>query len=136
MANGEYNTPIETRLVSLDEFKQYSGYDLEEMLGEGALPFVRRTEVRLESFLNARLFQKVDKIYPSFGNEQKQCYKYALMEQMIYIIVNGDISVDAGYDIDSMKLIANEAKLKKVIAPNAVEQLMNCGIWTLKVALS
>lgn len=128
-----YNTPVQNKYVSLDEFKQYSGYDLEQMLGEGAIPFVNRTEIRLEAFLEARLFQKVSQLYPTFSDYQKVCYKYAIMEQMIYIIVNGDISVDAGYDIDSLKLINNEQKLKKVIAPNAIDQLMNCGLWTLKM---
>lgn len=124
---------IQTKYVTLDEFKQYSGIDLQQRLGDGALPFLTRIETRTAAFLNARLFQNIDEYYPTFSDFQKSCYKTALIEQAMYVLRNGDISLDSGYDQEGMKMLSNAEMNTKIMCENAKEQLMICGIWTHKM---
>ena len=56
----QFNIPLNTRFITLDDFKLYSGIDLEvEMRSDGnpsrtAEAFLLRTITRLESYLTAR----------------------------------------------------------------------------------
>ena len=119
------NLPLKSRLPSKGEFKVYSSYDLDELFGSQADSFMFRTAVRMESFLNARLFMDMDSLWKTMTNHQKAEYKYALMEQMIYVIVRGDYSVVGNDD--------GNIDVRKIIAPEAKQHLMNCGIWSTKV---
>lgn len=119
------NLPLKSRLPSKGEFKVYSSYDLDELFGEQADSFMYRTAVRFESFINARLFMKMDLVWKQFTDFQKAEYKYALMEQMIYTIVRGDYAVVGNDD--------GNVDIRKIIAPEAKQHLMNCGIWSTKL---
>ena len=123
------NLPLKNRLPSKGEFKVYSGYDLDEIMGEQADSFMYRVAVRFESFLNARLFVDIDHKYPSFSDHQKACYKYAIMEQMIWVIINGDSTTVA---TSNEKNLSPDEIIHKAIAPEAIQQLMNAGVWSKK----
>lgn len=123
-----YNTPIQTKYVSLDEFKTFSGIDLEDALGDGASAFVNRTEVRMNTFVNCFGGQNVDVTFPNLSDYQKQEYKYALIEQMIYVLRNGEIGVQSGYDQANLKTENSFILMAKSIAPYARQHLINCGL--------
>lgn len=125
---------LKTKYITIDNLNDYAGVNLIEELGskEKASAFLNRLEIRMNSFLNARLFQNVDFLYGKFTNFQKQEYKYALMEQALYILKNGDISLDSGYSEDSVKVRQGDL-INLTICRNAKEHLMNCGIWTYKI---
>ena len=120
------NHPLKSRLPSKGDYKVYSGYDLDELFGQGADAFLFRTAMRFEAFLASRLFVYIDRDYPRFNDRQKELYKYALMEQITYTIINGDITSVSDED-------GNEAKIvRRAISPDAKQFLMNAGIWTKK----
>lgn len=126
---------MNTKYITLDDFKEYSGVDLVSELGttEKARAFLTRIEVRLESFLNARMHQNVAMRYPTLTDNQKLHYKYALLEQAIYVWKNGDVSVDSGYDPDSGLKITEGNLLGLEVCRNAKSHLMEAGLWTYKL---
>lgn len=124
-----------TRYITADEFREYTGVDLEEELRDTSNPsdkvaaFLRRIEDRMESFLNANFFKRVTDEWPCFTDFQKQHYKLALIEQAYYVFKNGDISSDSGYDPEK-GLVASKHSLKEIsIAPNARDHLRMTGLW-------
>lgn len=131
---------IYTRYITPDEFLEYTGIDLGAKLKGTANPsdkanaFLNRIEVRMEAFLNATFFKRVSDEWPVFSDYQKLHYKYALMEQALYVFINSDISVDSGYDPDEGLKIDPTAKRKITIAPNAIDQLRCIGLWTRQIA--
>lgn len=126
---------INTKYITLDDFKGYTGKDLVELLGstEAANSFLARVEIRMEAFLEARMHQNISLRYPHFTDSQKMHYKFALLEQADYITRVGEISKDSGYDPDSGLKIDQGSLISLAIDRNAKEQLMLAGVWTYKV---
>lgn len=123
---------IQTKYISLDEFKDYFQIDLIEELGtqEKALAFLRRIEDRMESYLGANLNKNVVRLYANFSDYQKECYKRALLEQAIYVFKNCDISVDSGYDTERGLIVDQETIKKLSLSLNTKENLVMCGLWS------
>ncbi len=127
---------IKTQYITPDDFKQYFGIDLAARLKGDANPsdkanaFLKRIEDRMEAYLNAQFFKNVKMEYIEMSDFQKEKYRLALLEQAIYVFKNGDISVDSGYDPDEGLKISPHAKNELVLAPNAINNLRLCGIWT------
>ncbi len=130
---------MQTKYITTDEFLEYSGIDLKARLraddnpSNTALAFLKRIEVRMQAFVEANFHRDIDILFPSLTDHQKQCYKYALMEQAIYILRNGDISTDSGYDPHEGPKDSIGNLRGRSIAPNAKEQLMLAGIWSRKI---
>lgn len=122
---------LQTKYITLDELREYEpDCDLVEAYGsrEKALAFLYRLEKRMATWLDVNYFQKIDQMYPEFSEYQKEQYKLALLEQAIYVWRNSDISTDSGYEPDEGEKI-NRNTLKNIkIAPNAEENLINCGL--------
>lgn len=126
---------LKTKYITLDDIKNYLGEDLRLALGseESAIAFVVRIENRLETFIDANFNRSIEREYPCFSDYQKKHYKQALLEQVIYIYKNSDISVDSGYDIDKGEIISR-AKIKQLsIAPNTRDELILCGLWNRQI---
>lgn len=127
---------LQTRYITPDDFQVYFGIDLGVQLkgnanpSDKAMAFLMRIEDRMESYLNAKFFKLVTEEYPKFTNWQKQCYQKALLEQAIYIFRNGDISVDSGYEPDEGIKISRHSINELSIAPNALNYLRLCGLWS------
>lgn len=130
---------LQTRYITADDFLEYSGIDLGAQLKGNANPsdkanaFLHRIEVRMEAFLNANTFKRIGEEWPYMSDYQKSHYKYALLEQALYVFRNGDISVDSGYEPDEGIKLDPTARKKLIIAPNAVDHLQLCGLWTRKI---
>lgn len=126
---------LQTKYITLDDFKAFSGIDLREELGteEKACAFLVRLETRLASYCDANFNKNVDRQYPCFTDYQKYHYKLALLEQGIYIFKNSDISVDSGYDLDRGEVISREKIVQLSIAPNCKNELLLCGIWNRNI---
>ncbi len=131
-----------TKYITLDEFKEYSGIDLDAEMrldanpSNTALAFLKRIEDRMATLIDEACFRKVDLEFPSFTDYQKEHYKLALIEQAIYVYRNGDISVDSGYDPEK-GIVADKGKLQSLIlAPNAKRNLQLCGLWCKKIRQS
>lgn len=127
---------LQTRYITADEFLQYTGINLREELNDTSNgsdkvnAFLKRTEDRMEAFLNAKFFKNVSNLYPEFSEFQKKHYKLALLEQAYYVFKNGDISSDSGYNQETLE-IANQRKLRALaVAPNAIDHLRLTGLWS------
>lgn len=127
---------LQTRYITADEFLQYTGINLREELNDTSNgsdkvnAFLKRTEDRMEAFLNAKFFKNVSDLYPKFSEFQKKHYKLALLEQAYYVFKNGDISSDSGYNQETLE-IANQRKLRALaVAPNAIDHLRLTGLWS------
>ena len=127
---------LQTKYISLDDFKDYFGIDLVEELGttENAIGFLKRIEDRMEVYLDSNFNKHIEREYPHFSDNQKEHYKLALLEQAIYIWRNGDVSVDSGYDIESGEKVSR-GKIKEIsIATNSIDHLRMCGLWNRSIA--
>lgn len=123
---------LQTKYITLDEFKEYFGISLTEAFGTdtNAMAFLKRIEDRLATFCDSNFNANIDRKYPCFTDYQKYHYKLALLEQAIYIFRNGDISVDSGYDPEKGEIARTE---KYAIAPNCKDNLRLCGIWNRNI---
>lgn len=130
---------IKTKYITPDDYLDYFGEDLMSILPDGDNPsnkayaFLMRIENRMATFLNAEFYRNVDNEYPEFTDYQKEHYKYALLEQALYVVRNGDISADSGYTFEEGERASNDTILKKIISQNARQELLLCGLWCRKV---
>lgn len=124
---------LQTKYITLDEFTQYfPNEDLIASMGsqEGAIAFLKRIEDRMEAYVGANFDKNVERLYGEFTDYQKEHYKLALLEQCIYVLKNGEISVDSGYDPERGEIV-NITTLKKLaLSFNSKEQLILCGLWS------
>lgn len=130
---------LKSKYITDEEFKEYSGIDLSIELRDDdnssnkVDAFLYRTERRLNTYLNATYQQDIDRRFPTFTDHQKLCYKHALMEQIIYVLQNNEISEDSGYD-QERGVVASRNTLKSLsLAPNAYNELYNAGLINAQV---
>lgn len=130
---------LKTKYITEEDFKLFFGIDLSARMKDDDNPsntanaLLFRTEVRIATYLDSNFYRNVDAEYGSFTNYQKEHYKYALLEQVMYVLRNSDISTDSGYDPEN-GIVADNAKLRELsIAPNCKEHLMLCGLWSRKI---
>ena len=127
---------IQTRYITADEFREYTGVDLAAELRDTSNPsnkvdaFLMRVEDRMEVFMNSRFFKNVGEIWPKFTDEQKLHYKKALIEQAYYIFKNGDIYSDSGYDPEKGIVASKHALSELTIAPAARDHLRMTGLYS------
>ena len=130
---------FKTRYITADEFKQYFGIDLQIELPNGdnesgkVAAYLTRIENRLEAWINANYFYNVTQFWETLNNNQKEQYKYALLEQAYYVLRMGDISVDSGYDKER-GIIAGRSTINELsVAPNAMLHLENGGFLNTRI---
>ena len=130
---------MNTKYITKEDFKEYTGIDLiEELAGDSnpsnkADSFLFRVEVRMETFVEVNTYKRLDTEYRKFTDYQKLHYKLALLEQAYYIIHNGEISTDSGYDPDKGEIADNTTLTNKEIAPNTKRELTLCGLFSRKL---
>lgn len=127
---------IKTKYITPDDFRDYFGIDLGAQLKGNANPsnkaiaFLMVIEDRMEAYLNANFFKLVTDEWVNFTDWQKEQYKKALLEQAIYVFRNGDISIDSGYEPDEGVKIRRQEIKELSLAPNAMDYLRLCGLWS------
>ena len=127
------------KYYNADEFKTYTGIDLSLELGDDDNPsnkvnsFLARVENRVKVYLASHFNSDVDRFYELMSDYQKLHFKYALIEQALYIIKNGDISVLSGVQNGRVSLSRNEQQ-RVIICENAVNELRLCNLWNRNVS--
>lgn len=125
---------LNTRFITLDEFKEYTGIDLEVEIKKDGNPsrtaeaFLERTIDRFETYLAVEYFKNMGPIYEHFNNFNKACYKKALIEQVLYVFRNGEIGVDSGVDLEEGCKVSRNYIKTLMIAPFAEQKLIQCGV--------
>ena len=130
---------FKTRYITADEFKQYFGIDLQIELPNGdnesgkVAAYIARIENRLEAWINANYFYNVTQFWETLNNNQKEQYKYALLEQAYYVLRMGDISVDSGYDKER-GVVAGRSTINELsVASNSMLHLENGGFLNTRI---
>ena len=128
---------LKQKQVTNDEFKVYSGKDLTLYLTDSDNPsnevqaFLYRKQLNIDTFIEAQMFKQIR--YENMSDYQKQHYKVAVMEQIIYELRNGEISTDSGYD-NEVGALSNVDYLTYItIAPETKRHLQVAGLWSRKV---
>ena len=127
---------IQTRYITADEFREYTGVNLAAELRDTSNPsnkvdaFLMRIEDRMEVFMNSRFFKNIGEYWPRFTDFQKLHYKLALIEQAYYVFKNGDIYSDSGYDPEKGIIASKHALSELTIAPAARDHLRMTGLYT------
>lgn len=127
---------ILTKYITADEFREYTGVNLEAELRDTSNPsnkvnaFLKRIEDRMEVFMNTHFFKNINEYWPKFTDFQKEHYKLALIEQAYYTFKNGDIYSDSGYDPEKGIIASKHALSELTIAPAAKDHLRMTGLWS------
>ena len=130
---------IKSKYITEEDFKEFFGIDLSLTLktddnpSNTASAFLRRIEVRIEAYLNANFYRNIDEEYRELSDYQKEHYKFALLEQAMYVLKNGDISVDSGYEQEEGIQVSRSQLREITISENTRNQLILCGLWCRKV---
>jgi len=130
---------LHSKYITQEDFLAYAGINLSSDLKDSdnesdkVDAFLYRIEKRLETFLDAQFHQNLNSLYPEFSDYQKEHYKFALLEQALYVYKNGDISVDSGYDQEQGNVADLETLNAKRISLNAIDHLKVCGLWNTHI---
>jgi len=130
---------LNTRFITLDEFRDWSGIDLSAQLRSDDNPsltakaFLTRVCQRLETYVDAAFYRNAEREYARFTDYQKEHYKRALLEQCLYVFKNGDLSTDSGYDQETGAVASLGDLAERTVAPNAKMELTLCGLWCRKI---
>lgn len=119
--------------ICADEVLEFSGIDIRQELKDGdnvsdkSDAFLLRMKTRVDAFVERYWFLRVPATFQRFNERMKRHYKLALLEQAVYVLRNGDISTDSGYDPEKGK-VADPDYLKAIsVAPNAIDHIIQMG---------
>ena len=128
---------MEPRFISSDDFYNYWGIDLIEKLKNNGNPsnkaniFLRRIENNLMAWIDANTFRNLS--WYDLSDFQLENFKYALLEQAMYVYRNTDISLDSGYDPEKGIIVSkNELEAITICSP-ALIFLKLAGLYNLTV---
>ena len=123
------------RFITIDEFDNYWGANLREMLRDSANPsnqadlFLARVENRLMSYIDNNTFRRYR--YEDLRGGQLAAFKEAIILQAMYVYKNGDIGMDSGYDAEHGTLVKRTELVEISVCQDAIDILSNAGLWNL-----
>lgn len=132
---------ISTKLeyITVGDFEAYTGISMEQ-LGQGKINpsnygemFLKKIEIRVKTYLESEFGINFDALYSKLNDNRKEHYKYALLEQALYVIKNTDIATDSGYDPDYGIRASSTALNRITMAPECIRHLKISTLWNLKI---
>ena len=129
---------LKPEYVSVEDFKTYTGINLDEELNDGGKTpdmFLRDCEDELINYVNLQSWRPISKyVYEHFYSpEQMDALREAILIHARYVFYNGDILENNGVDPETGKKFGKDEREEAAIAPNAVDKLKMNGILTLKM---
>ena len=121
---------LTTKYITPTDYLNYFGVDLNVILPDDDLPsgkaerFIKRVEDTVASILEVQVFRRIDSVWLGFSEYQKECYKKALLYQAYYMIENGDLTNESGYDSQSGKNSSNNDLKSIELSRNTVRYLI------------
>ena len=126
---------IKSKYLSADEFKEMTGIDLAIVLKDDFDPStkVERFIINAEDTLETFAMNNYHKSIASFMNSkltatQKIHIKKAIMYQVKYMLINGDIANDSGYDFDTGIKAKQSELYTRSVSRQAIDELRICGV--------
>ena len=122
----------EPRFVKEDDYNNYTGKNLQNILDpESEMQnacnlFLLRIENILMTKIDNMSFRT--RSWDNLTALQKEKLQMAIIEQAEYILRNGDLFTDSGYDLEKGEVISAE-KLRQIeICSISLEYLQSCGL--------
>ena len=110
----------EERFLTGEEFFELTGIKLENELQSTSdnpsavvLNMLKRVERIVDNYISSDFYNNVAYRFQNFTNEQKEWYKLAIAEQALYMLKNGDLSLDSGYSKDKGS-VATRNEIKNI----------------------
>lgn len=126
---------LKTKQITENDFLQYFDVDLASQLKDGDNTsrkfeiFAYRIQKRLDAIIFSVYRQNVDKLWnTSMTDFQKENYKLALLEQMMYVFKNGDVSLDSGYDAEKGAIASRDQMNEIKLCSNTINYLETAGL--------
>ena len=123
----------EPKFVKESDFNNYTGKDLRALLKvpsnqrNACNIFLMQIEDRLLTRVDVMTFR--NNSWDDLTDFQLECLQKAIITEAEYIIRNGDIFTDSGYDEEKGIVISQEALNKIAICGVAKDFLIRCGLW-------
>ena len=121
------------RFVTKDDYFNYTNQDLDDMLkvrdksSNLANLFLLRIEDRLMSYIDAETYRVFS--YNHLTPAQLENFQKAIIEQVEYILRNGDLFTDSGYAPEEGQKIDWNKLYDITICRTAINYLKNAGLY-------
>jgi len=128
------------KYITASEFLAYTGINLKHIEDDDnpsnkVESLLNRTEIRLIAYLTGTFRYDFDYKYEKLDDEHKEYFKYAVMEQVLYVINNTDIMSDSGYDPEK-GVLSSQEELKHIALSFTVKNmLMMSGLWDRNISV-
>lgn len=126
---------LKAQFVSTEDFKVYTGIDLDEELIGNTSPdlFLRDCEDEIINYVNLQSWRNVSFWIDNhlLTNEQMDMFREAILIHAKYVFENGDVLGNNGIDPEQGVKFGSYERNEASIAPNAINKLKMAGIITL-----
>lgn len=129
--------------VSPDEFKYYTGIDLdfrlvEKNMSEGnssnaSRMFIERIQRQLNVYIDTHFRGGIGSMYERPTESQKFYYKMAVIEQVKYIFDNEDVTDDMGLDENGRPRLSRADVYSREISVQCRRNLEMAGLWNRRL---
>ena len=126
---------LEPQYVTVDDFNNYHGVNLREILrNDGndsyqAERFLAREELKFINWIDNTTFRRLP--YSQLNERQLKLFRCAILEQVMYVIKNGDIGLDSGYDPEKGVIADSDTLNSLRVSQVAIDLLSNAGLFNL-----
>lgn len=128
---------ITTKYVTKDDFRNFSGIDLELELRDKddtsnkVNIFIRGIENWIETYVQYHTGKSYD--FLSLEAAQLEHFKKGILYQIEYVLRNGNISNDSGYNPEAGALVEPNFLNRIALSENAKMEFVLAGLWTRKL---
>ncbi len=125
----------EAKFVTPDDYTNFFGQNLNAMLkikdntSNVANIFLMHTEDKILNRIDATSFRTNRWEVEDLSDLQLENLQKAILYQAEYMIRNGDIFSDSGYDLEKGEVISIEKLQKIAICRTSIDLLKNCGLF-------
>ena len=125
----------EAKFVTPDDYTNFFGQNLNAMLkikdntSNVANIFLMHTEDKILNRIDATSFRTNRWEVEDLSELQLENLQQAILYQAEYMIRNGDIFSDSGYDLEKGEVISIEKLQKIAICRTSIDLLKNCGLF-------
>lgn len=129
---------LKPQFITVDDYDNYWGESLREILrpfygndSYAAERFLARMEIKLMVWIDFKTVRRLR--YDRLNPRQLRFFKFALAEQAKYMIINGDLGLDSGYDQEK-QTFADQATISNLrVGDTVIEFLSEAGLFNLTV---
>jgi hypothetical protein len=126
-----------TKYITRQDYKDFTGIDLQLELKDNddasnkVEIFISNIENWCESHIQYATGQKIN--FTTLETDSLQHFKKGILYQLQYVIRNGDVTTDSGYNPESGPIVEPNFLQAISLAPNAKMEFMLAGLYTRKL---